>query len=111
MIRFVPIDPNPAPRATTFHMASSFACDRETRELGEDYPELKKVDRSYRLLERRIKRAVLKANARRTVSTLTEFDLLLADARHDAAWPSTLDLAKDAYAEARVVKITRQRAL
>ena len=113
MIRFVPIEtpePTPAPpRATTIYASTSFACDRDTRELGEDYPELKKIDRSYRLLAHRVDRARHKANARATVRMLTELDMLLADARHDVSWQTTLDEAKDAFAEARVVRIVRTR--
>ncbi|MEQ1866694.1 MAG: hypothetical protein ABL996_18815 [Micropepsaceae bacterium] len=93
------------PRRTILHTASSFACSSETAELGEDYAELQKIDRAYRLLERRLTRAAVRLNARDAISTVTEFNLLLADARNDAAWGPTLDLAKDAAEEARVIKI------
>lgn len=92
---------------STLHTASSFVCGRDTAELGEDYAELLKIDRAYRLLERRLTRAALRLNARDAIRTVTEFNLLLADARHDASWGSTLDLAKDAHGEARVIKIVR----
>jgi hypothetical protein len=96
-----------AARKTIFHTATSFACPRATAELGEDYPELLKIDRAYRLLERRLTRAAVRLNARHAIRTVTEFNLLLADARHDAAWASTLDEAKDAHEEARVMRIAR----
>ena len=110
--------PSPAPTSTiapaapparqTIHpTATSFACSRETRELGEDHAELRKIERAYRLLERRLTRSALKLQSRRSIATVTEFNLLLADARHDAAWAATLELAKDAHAEARVIDIAR----
>jgi len=102
----VPANPPPA-RKTTIEVSSSFVCGRETSELGEDYAELKKVDRAYRLLERRLTRSALKLQTRDAISTVTEFNLLLADARHDASWGATLSLAKDAHEEARVIKIAR----
>ena len=98
-------DPPTAPRL--IHVATSYACDRATRELGEDYEELKKVERAYRLLERRLTRAAPALQARRAIESVTEFNLLLADARHDASFGALLSLAKDAAAEARVVKLAR----
>ena len=89
------------------HVAHSYDCDRETRELGEDYHALQKVERAYRLLERRLTRAAPALRARRAIATVTEFNLLLADARHDASFASTLALAKDAAEEAYVRKIAR----
>jgi hypothetical protein len=97
-------------RKTILRTASSFVCTRDAAELGEDYFELQKIDRAYRLLERRLTRAAVRLNARDAISTVTEFNLLLADARHDASWGATLDLAKDAYEEARVIKIARKFA-
>jgi hypothetical protein len=92
------------------HVASSFACGRDTAELGEDYAELQKIDRTYRLLERRLTRAAVRLNTREAISTVTEFNLLLADARNDAAWGATLSHAKDAAEESRVIKIARSFA-
>jgi hypothetical protein len=92
---------------TIRYVATSYICDRDTRELGEDYAQLKKVERAYRLLERRLSRAAVGLRSRRAVSTVTEFNLLLADARHDASWGATLALAKDASDEARVARFTR----
>lgn len=94
-------------RKTILHTATSFACPRDAAELGEDYAELQKIDRAYRLLERRLTRSAVRLNARDAIRTVTEFNLLLADARHDASWASTLDLAKDAAEDARVVRIAR----
>jgi hypothetical protein len=88
--------------------ATSYACDRETRELGEDYLELKKVDRAYRLLERRLTAAQPRLQARRSLSTIMDFSLALADAKHDASLGSTVLLARDAFVEARVVKVARR---
>jgi len=98
------------PRSTVLRVATSYVCDRETRELGEDYFELAKVERAYRLLERRLTRAAPALHARRSIETVTEFNLLLADARHDASLGSTLALAKDAYSEARVVRMITRSA-
>ena len=97
----------PPLRKTILHTASSFACSRDTAELGEDYAELQKIDRAYRLLERRLTRAAVRLNTRDAITTVTEFNLLLADARNDASWGRTLDLAKDAAEEARVIRIAR----
>jgi hypothetical protein len=44
----------PSPAKATLYTATSYVCDRETRELGEDYPELKKIVRAFRLLEHRL---------------------------------------------------------
>jgi len=95
---------------TIIRVASSYVCDRETRELAEDYTALQKVERAYRLFEHRLTRSALELQSRRAISTVTEFNLLLADARHDASWGSTLALAKDADQEARVIKIARSLA-
>jgi len=98
---------DPAARSNVVHVATSYACDRETRELGEDYTELKKVERAYRLLERRLTRAAPALQTRRAIESVTEFNLLLADARHDASFGSLLSAAKEAHNEARVVRIAR----
>ncbi len=99
--------PSPTPR--TLYTATSYICDRETRELGEDYPELKKIARAYRLLEHRLTAAQANLRARRSLSTVMDFSLTLADASHDASLGSTVSLARDAFAEARVVKVVRPR--
>lgn len=88
--------------------ATSYACDREIRELGEDYPELQKIDRAYRVLEGRLLRAQPKLRSRRSISTAMEFSLALADAKHDASLDSTLSLAREAFVEARVVKVAQR---
>lgn len=109
-----PSTPSPAtrpesePRAMPCPTATSFACDRETRELGEDYGDLRKIDRAYRLLERRLAQAQPHLRSRRSLSTVMDLSLALADARHDASLGSTLSLARDAFVEARVVNITRR---
>lgn len=101
----------PAPeRSRVYHVATSFVCDRETCELGEDYPELLKIERAYRLLERRLERAPLALHARRAITAAHEMSEGLADIRHDASFGATLALAKDAFEEARVVKIAHRVA-
>lgn len=87
--------------------ATSYVCDRATRELGEDYPDLKKIERATQLLERRLAAAQPRLRARRSLSTVMDFSLALADARHDASLGSTVSLARDAFVEARVVKVVR----
>lgn len=94
-------------RPRVYHVATSFVCDRETCELGEDYPELLKIERAYRLLERRLERAPVALHARRAITAAHEMSEGLADIRHDASFGATLALAKDAFEEARVVKIAR----
>lgn len=96
------------PQSALRPTATSYTCDRETRELGEDYPELRKVDRAYRLLEARLLRAQPHLRSRRSLSTVMEFSLALTDARHDANLGSTLALARDAFVEARVVTVVRR---
>ncbi|MDZ4869836.1 MAG: hypothetical protein SGI91_21130 [Alphaproteobacteria bacterium] len=97
----------PSQRPHIYHVATSFACDRETCELGEDYPELQKIERAYRLLERRLERAPALLHARCAIKSAHSLSESLADARHDASFGSTLSLAEDAFGEARVVKIAR----
>lgn len=103
---------SPAPSATAAkpkarHTATSYVCDRETRELGEDYPELQRIARAYRLLERRLTAAQRRLRAGRSLSAVMDFSLALADADHDASLGSTVTLAHDAFVEARVVKVAR----
>ena len=88
----------------TRYVATSFRCDRETAELGEDYPTVAGIERAYRLLERRLERAQPTLHARRTIETVMELSQLLADARHDASFGTTLALAREAFAEARVIR-------
>lgn len=102
--------PDSLPSSKTRSTATSYVCDRETRELGEDYPELKKIDRAFRLLEMRIAAAQPRLRAKRSLSTVMDFSLALADARHDASLGSTVSLARDAFVEARVVKVVRRPA-
>jgi hypothetical protein len=97
----------PAARTRIYHVATSFVCDTETAELGEDYPELEKIERAYRLLERRLERAPHLLHARRAIKSAHDMSCGLADTRHDASFGSTLSLARDAFEEARVVKIAR----
>lgn len=87
-------------------VSHSYACDRDTRELGEAYHELRKVERAYRLLERRLARAEPKVQgrARAMVHELAE---MIADVRHDASLVATVDLARDAFQEAMVRKVVR----
>lgn len=91
----------------TYYVATSFVCDRETCELGEDYPELKKIERAYRLLEQRLERAPAMLHARNAIRSAQHLSEGIADARHDAGFGSTLSLAEDAFAEARVVRIDK----
>lgn len=95
------------PHKRPYYVATSFRCDRETAELGEDYPALVKIERAYRLLERRLERAPATLHAGRAIRVAHELAESLADARHDASLGSTLALAKDAFAEARVVRVVR----
>lgn len=97
----------PSPRPATLYTATSYICDRETRELGEDYPELKKIARAYRLLEHRLSAAQANLRARRSLSVVMDFSMVLADANHDESLGSTIALARDAFVEARVVKIVQ----
>ena len=103
-----PISSESAQSPRTRLTATSYVCDRETRELGEDYLELKKVDRAYRLLERRLTAAQPRLRARRSLSTIMDFSLALADAKHDASLGSTVLLARDAFVEARVIKVAQR---
>ena len=110
-----PSAPSPSPtpieiaqRPRVRPTATSYVCDRETRELGEDYPALRKIDRAYRLLERRLAAAQPQLRARRSLSSIMDFSLALADAKHDASLGSTVSLARDAFVEARVVKVARR---
>ena len=102
-----------APFATsTFrYVAASRHCDRETAELGEDYPTLLRIERAYRLLERRLERAQPKLHARRAIETVLELSQSLADARHDASFGATLSLARDAFEDAHVVRMARERQI
>jgi hypothetical protein len=97
----------PPQRPRIYHVATSFACDRETCELGEDYPELKKIERAYRLLEQRLERAPVILHARQAIKSAHNLSAGLADVRHDASFGAILSLAEDAFDEARVVKIAR----
>lgn len=96
-----------APMRQWIYTATSVLCDRETRELGEDYSELRKIERAYRLLEHRLAAAQTRLQAERALSTVLDLSLSLADARHDASWGATLSLARDAYGEAGVVRLAR----
>ena len=89
------------------YVATSFRCDRETAELGEDHPTLARIERAYRMLERRLEHAQPFLHARRSIETVMELAQALADARHDASFGATLSLARDAFAEARVVPILK----
>jgi hypothetical protein len=97
----------PGPRPRIYHVATSFACDRDTCELGEDYPELQKIERAYRLLEQRLERAPVLLHARQAIKSAHNLSAGLADVRHDASFGAILSLAEDAFEEARVVKIAR----
>lgn len=90
---------------TAVYVSTSYRADLETRELGEDYPELQKVDRICRLLERRLTRAARLVAARAAIASLTELNLLLADARHDSSFDGLLARAENAVAEAGVLRM------
>jgi hypothetical protein len=97
----------PPQRPRIYHVATSFACDRDTCELGEDYPELKKIERAYRLLEQRLERAPVLLHARQAIKSAHNLSAGLADVRHDASFGAILSLAEDAFEEARVVRVAR----
>lgn len=86
------------------NVATSFRCDRETRELGEAYPALQAIDRKFAELVDLCEKAEAEeaGEAKRVAYDLRQ---CLGDARHDAAFGSTLEQARDAYAEARVVRM------
>ena len=84
------------------HVAHNFRCDRDTAELGEDYLELARIERAYKLLEARLERAAIATKSRLAAKTVLELGETLADIRHDASFGSTLALAHDAYHEAMV---------
>jgi hypothetical protein len=98
----------PRERSRIYHVATSFVCDRETCELGEDYPELQKIERAYRLLEQRLERAPAVLHARKAIKSAHNLSAGLADVRHDASFGAILSLAEDAFAEARVVRVARR---
>jgi hypothetical protein len=98
----------PTASRRTYYVATSFVCSRETCELGEDYPELQKIERAFRLLERRLERGPVRLHSRAAIRCAQDLGDSLADARHDASLGSTLSLAQDAFAEARVVKVARR---
>jgi len=98
----------PRGRPRIYHVATSFVCDRETCELGEDYPELQMIERAYRLLEQRLERAPTLLHARKAIKSAHNLSAGLADIRHDASFGAILSLAEDAFAEARVVKVARR---
>lgn len=87
-------------------VSHSYAADRETRELGEAYQDLRKIERAFRLLERRVDRAApqVHGKAARLVQELSE---MLLEVRHDTCLGSTVDLARDAFGEAVVRKVVR----
>jgi len=97
----------PLRRAQIIHVAMSRGCDRETAELGEDYAELSGVEVAFRLLMARLNRARRRCNSDDGRASIKEMLVLLPDARHDASWAGTLAVAKDAAAEARVVRMVR----
>ena len=70
---------------------------------------MKKIARAYRLLEHRLTAAQAKLRGRRSLATVMDFSLALDDASHDASLGATVSMARDAFVEARVVKIVRQK--
>ena len=88
----------------TLHVSTSFRCDRETRELGEAYPALSAIDRAYQVLVALCEQTEAQecGDAKRVAYDLRQ---CLGDARHDASFGETLERSKDAYAEARVVRM------
>ena len=91
------------------HVSTSYRCDRETRELGEDYHRLVTVEKAYRALEAALEfvRPVMASkDGGAAVQGMLEG---LANIRHDSCFGSTLELAKDAASEARVVQMRRPR--
>lgn len=91
--------------SAAIYVATSFRSDLETSELGEDFPELQKIDRVCRLLEQRLARAARRMSSRAAISSVTELNLLLADARHDASLDGVLARAEEAFGEVRVVRM------
>ncbi len=97
---------------TTTYVSFNYQCDRATGELGEDHHILAGIERAYRLLEARLERGAVAAHSDRATRAILELGELLADARHDASFGSTLALAADAHGEAMVrpVEIKSKRA-
>ena len=87
---------------SVIHVSHNFTCDRDIRELGEDHPELKRVEWAYRIYERALERAARKVHSARATASVMLLGEGLADSRHDASFGSTLSLAEDAYGEAMV---------
>lgn len=88
-------------------VSHSYAADRDTRELGEAYQDLRKIERAFRLLERRLARIEPRVHGRaaRLVHELAE---ALAEVRHDASMGAIVDMARDAFGEAMVRKVVRK---
>lgn len=94
--------------AASIYVATCSRVGTETCELGEDFPELQKIDRAARLLEQRLTRAARNLNARTTIESVTELNLMLSDARHDSSFDALLARAETAFADARVVRIRQK---
>lgn len=87
------------------NVATNFRTDRETAELGEDYEHLATVEAAYRALEATLIHVAVRVKSKRARIAVTEFAETLSDAAHDASIITTVSLARDAAAEARVVRI------
>ena len=87
-------------------VSHSFACDTETRELGEAYQGLKAIERAFRLLERRLERAEPNVHGK-AARLVYELRQAIGEVRDDTCLGSTVDLARDAFGEAMVRKVVR----
>lgn len=87
------------------NVSVNFRVDRETRELGEDYEHLAEVEKAYRTLEATLAKVAFKVKSKRARAVVTEFIETLDDAARDASVISTVSIARDAAADARVVRI------
>jgi hypothetical protein len=96
---------------TLTHVSFNYQCDRETRELGEAFPEIAAAEELYTKLRAALER-VQRTGSQEADNRATEFLELLANARHDSSWPLIVLASEDAFEEAMVrpVEIKPKRA-
>ena len=93
------------------YVSRNFACDRETRERGEDWKSAETIDSLLRNLALGVELARWSAQSQDYKDALRDMEVALSNLRVDCCWPQTMARLKQAFADAKVVPMRRSPKL
>ena len=92
---------------TIEYVSHNYACDRETRERGEDWKIVETLDGLWRNFALGVEMARWSAQSQDLKDALRDIEVGLSDTRHNASWTTLVERCKGDSAHAKVVRMRR----